>query len=196
MAEGKTQYRIGNIQLIIMILVALLFDAVEALLLFAYGAGAIVNRAITVLEYLIFGVWFWFNGVTFTKIKVGKVAKISKGATRAKEAFSKTEAKMAAVNRTKLLWTGGSLIAEMTPVIGGLPIFTIAVVRTIFLSRVEDKIGISTTDVQNIGQNASRTLKRTGRDQSNVSRFDGKRRKNRTRILRETREQDKLAQAA
>jgi len=191
----KKKYRIGNIQLIIMVLIALAFDAVEAILLF-FGVGVVANRVITVLEYFIFGIWFWFNGVTLAKIKVGKFAKVSKGATGTSQALSKAGAKATAVNLSKLLWTGGSLIAEMTPIVGGLPIFTLAVVRTAFLSRVEDIIGISIADVQNIGQNASRTLKRIGNNQSNIDTFDGTRRKSRARIAREIREQDELAPAS
>ena len=50
---------------ILMISIAIVFDGIE-FVLGLIGIGIILNRILTLIEYLIFFTWFWFIGVKFT----------------------------------------------------------------------------------------------------------------------------------
>lgn len=46
-----------------MITFSIFFDLLEILLLFLFGVGLFLNRFITIIEYFIFSLWFFFKGV-------------------------------------------------------------------------------------------------------------------------------------
>jgi len=84
----------------LMIGIAVIFDIIE-IILTIFVVGLVVNRILTVIEYVIFGTWFWFLGVKF----LGKV------------------------RNGDYLWF--TLITELVPAWGALPGLTFGVVMTI-----------------------------------------------------------------
>lgn len=55
--------RINKFDEILMLAFSVSFDLLEILLLFLFGVGLLLNRFITVIEYFIFSLWFFFKGV-------------------------------------------------------------------------------------------------------------------------------------
>lgn len=84
----------------LMIAVAAVFDTIEAFLVIL-GIGLLINRILTILEYLIFFVWFSFSGVNFT------------------------------LKSKKISYAGGSFVSEILPGLGSLPGLTLWVFMTI-----------------------------------------------------------------
>ncbi len=55
--------RIGVFDQTLMLMVAIFFDLLQVFLLFFFGVGLILNRFVTLIEYFIFTLWFFFQGV-------------------------------------------------------------------------------------------------------------------------------------
>lgn len=106
----KTKMRIGALQALLMIGVSVLFDIAELILAF-FAIGLIINRIIVIVKWVIFLLWFWFNGVHIIR------------------------------NPKRRATAGITAIAGLIPIIGALPEFTIGIILTIKDARREDRVG-------------------------------------------------------
>ncbi|PIT96785.1 hypothetical protein COT82_01285 [Candidatus Campbellbacteria bacterium CG10_big_fil_rev_8_21_14_0_10_35_52] len=106
--------KIGNIQWIFMLGVAVMIDIIQIFLLFFFGVGLIVNRFITIFAAMTFFLWFALNGVTFL---TGKMS------------------------NQKMFRFFGAAFGEFIPIIGSLPLWSFGIWFTIKSIRKEDEIG-------------------------------------------------------
>ena len=113
-AITEKRKRIGAIQAMLMLGVAVMIDIIQIFFLFFFGIGLIVNRFITIFAFMTFFLWFALNGVTFL---TGKMYK------------------------EKMFRFFGVAFGEFIPIIGSLPLWSFGIYFTIKSVRKEDEIG-------------------------------------------------------
>lgn len=138
---AKNEPRIGNFYATGIITLVSVFEVIEFLLVFLWGAGFIVNRILVPIKYFI--VWFLFRlkGVNLTS-------------------FSGEKAKK------RIITLATSFIIGMIPVLGLLPEFAIGIVIILILIRAEDTLGISVEEVTALAE--GRVKKRSDKSESNT----------------------------
>ncbi len=116
---------------ILMISLALIFDIFEALITLL-GIGVFITPILTAIEYMIFGVWFYFEGIKFT------------GKSNAGPAMMTT------------------FFMEMVPILGALPGLTIGVIISIKSHEAElaEKESKKKEEEASKGENITRTKRR------------------------------------
>jgi len=129
MAEKK-ENRIGNSTMVVMGIVAFLFDALEVALLAIFGIGLILNRLVVIIKWWIFWFWFGAHDVPFGKLN-------SKDATR------------------RFITMSITMIVGFIPGLGALPEFTFGIIILGILVRAEDKTGISASKIESLKRGRS-----------------------------------------
>lgn len=105
----KQEYKISNVQIGLLVGTAVLIDGIQALLTLTV-IGSVFAVFLSVFAALSFFLWFALLGINY----FGKGAAI------------------------KMLASLGTLVAELIPIISGLPAITAGVVTLIVQSRIED----------------------------------------------------------
>jgi Kef-type K+ transport system membrane component KefB len=105
--------RVGTIQSILMIGIAIAIDIINIILVLVVGIGIIANRFITLFVFMVFAFWFALNGVSFL---TGRMS------------------------MQKMFRFFGPAFGEMIPVIGALPLWTIGIWLTLRSVKKEDEI--------------------------------------------------------
>jgi hypothetical protein len=137
---GGKKNRISNGTLTVMAIIAFLFDLLEIALLLIWGVGLVLNRLVVFVKWWIF--WFWFGSkdVPFLKLDSKK-----------------------SVQRFAVI--GITSVIGIIPGLGALPEFTIGIIALGLLVKAEDKVGISTGQIDALVKEG-RTLKKDLRDRS------------------------------
>ena len=112
--KTKTVRRIGSMQSMLMIGVAVAFDAVNILLFAFFGVGVLVNRFTAIFAFMTYFLWFALNGVSFL---TGKKS------------------------TQKMVRFFGASVGEAIPVIGSLPLQSLGIWLTLRSVKKEDEIG-------------------------------------------------------
>lgn len=108
----EPEYRVGSLSFFFLLCVAVLFDLLQALLVWLIGIGQVADLFITFLAVPIFGIAFALHGVSYFS---GKKA----GA--------------------KILTMLGATVVELVPFISALPGMTLGIIGIVLSSRAEDR---------------------------------------------------------
>ena len=104
--------RIGDMQSMLMISVAVVADGVQILLWLLFGVGLIANRFVTIFMFMTFAFWFVLNGVSFLT---------------------------GSMSTQKMVRFFGASFGEVIPVIGALPLWTLGIWLTLRSVKKEDE---------------------------------------------------------
>jgi hypothetical protein len=135
--QNTKKQRISNSTMTVMVIIAFLFDLLEIALLLIWGIGLVLNRLVVFIKWWIF--WFWFGAkdVPFAKLDSKK-----------------------SVQRLAIMAI--TVLIGIIPGLGALPEFTVGIIALCLLVKAEDKIGVSTNQIDSV-VNKERTRRRSAK---------------------------------